>query len=167
MNPHRHLIGIIPRLALALAAFAAIALLGIASLAAPQSAGAQDVQSADAQAIVIIRYADAAPPAPTAISAAHGALSWTPGAETGQMFCMPDCVLQISVGETTSYIIQSRPIDQSTDWQRIGYTTGSPPATSYTITQSDHEYRVQACNVSTQLRCSGWSPVASGMAGIQ
>ena len=166
MNNYRRLIGIIPRLTLI--AIAAIVLLAIASLAAPQPAGAQDVQSSDAQSIVVTRYADAAPPAPTAISAAHGTLSWTPGAEPGQMFCMPNCVLQVSVGETTSYVIHSRPISGETDWQRLGHTTGNPPAASYTITQSDHEYRVQACNLGNkQLRCSGWSPVASGMTGLQ
>lgn len=166
MDNYRQFHRIIPRLGLA--AIAAIALFAVAILGAPPPAGAQDVQSSDAQSIVVTRYANAAPPAPTAISAEYGTLSWTPGAEPGQMFCMPNCVLQVSVGETTSYVIHSRPIAGETDWQRLGHTTGNPPDTSYTVTQTDHEYRVQACNLGgKQLRCSGWSPVASGMTGLQ
>ena len=148
----------IPRLALAV--IAGIALLVIGNLAAPQDAGAQ---SSDTEEVVVTRYADEAPPAPTALTASSGTLSWTPGAEPGQVFCLPNCVLQITVGETTAYVIHHRATGGgAADWQRLTSVTGDPPATSYSGSQSGYEYRVQACNVGYRsLRCSDWSPTAT------
>ena len=49
---------------------------------------------------------------------------------------------------------------------RAGFVNGqngNPPPATYTITQTGQEYRVRACNMDgRELRCSGWSPVASG-----
>ena len=138
-------------------------LLAAASLGVPELVGAQ---GGNAQAIVVKRYADAAPPTPTAISLVSSTLSWTPGAETGQVFCMPNCVQHVTVGRTIWYIIHSRPTDGSAGWQRTGFVNGqngNPPPATYTITQTGHEYRVRACNMDgRELRCSGWSPVVSG-----
>ena len=163
MNHHHHqIVRIIPRLALA--AIAGIALFAIANLAAPQDAAAQDV--------MVVRYANAAPPAPSAVSLSIG-VSWTPGAETGSVFCMPDCVQHVDTGLATSYVIQSRKLATydidgtlipGTSWSDLATVRGNPPAASWSgSTNVGYQYRVKACN---NYGCSGWSPTAELTAGI-
>ena len=160
---HHHLVRIIPRLALT--AIAAIALFAVASLAAPPDA-------ADAQDVIVIRYANAAPPAPSAVSLSIG-ISWTPGPETGSVFCMPSCVQHVDTGLATSYVLQSRKLATydtdgtlipGTSWAELAVVRGNPPATSWSgTTQIGYEYRVKACN---NRGCSAWSPTAALSGGI-
>lgn len=163
MNYYRQLGRSIPRWAGAV--IAGIALFAVASLAAPPDAGAQDV--------VAIRYANAAPAAPTALNLGGIGLTWTPGEGAAQVFCLPQCVLHLDVGSAASYVIESRKMDTysvageliaGTSWEQLDVLRGSPPEASWSgTTQVGYEYRVRACNA---YGCSGWSPTAALAAGI-
>ena len=147
------------------AAIAGIALFAVASPAAPLDAGAQDV--------VAVRYANAAPGAPTDLNLGAVGLTWNDGTGNAQVFCLPQCVLHLDVGATAWYVIESRKMDTysvageliaGTSWAQLDVLRGSPPEASWSgTTQIGYEYRVQACNV---YGCSGWSPTAALAAGI-